>query len=319
MYAVIALLLCSSVRGLDAPAARACHALVYHEGLEQVVLLGGASACGTTVLDDRRLWGWDGARWSVLAEGGPSAREDPLLAYDAKRAVLVLYGGRNGPRVHEDTWEWDGTAWREISAGTRPGPLEHAAMAFDAARERVVLVGGGFRAPPDLNGATWEWDGKEWQRSQATGPRARVGPAMTRDGKDGRAVLFGGFDPDAGSFRDLWRWEEGRWRELAHDAPVTTEGHCVAGTSDALVVLGLAPDDATPDGPFLSMRFADGTWTQVPGAAPPWRVGGALAHDRRRDALVLFGGHDPTAHRTLSDLWELRADGWRLVEVAEQR
>src|SRR5262245_50837990 len=122
----------------EAPAPRACHALTYHAGLERVVLFGGASAWGTSVHGDGRLWSWDGERWSALADDGPSAREDPLLAHDARRGVLVLYGGRNGASVYEDTWEWDGTAWREVKVDERPGPVEHAAMAFDAARGCTV-------------------------------------------------------------------------------------------------------------------------------------------------------------------------------------
>ena len=54
-----------------------------------------------------------------------------------------------------DTWEWDGTAWTQRSPASAPSPQQGHAMAYDAARGRVVLFGGhdSFR-----RGDTWEWD-----------------------------------------------------------------------------------------------------------------------------------------------------------------
>jgi hypothetical protein len=311
------LLLGRALTGADGPEPRACHALAYHEALEEVVLFGGASACGTTVIDERRLWGWDGARWTVLADGGPSPREDALLAYDSRRKVLMLYGGRTRASVHADTWEWDGTTWRELETKQCPGPIEHAAAAFDATRGRVVVFGGAVGG--SASGATWEWDGEDWSRGPDPGPPARVGHGLTRSGSDGRVVLFGGFDPNAGSFRDLWRWEGAGWQMLESEAPIVTEGHAVAGTRGDLIVVGLAPDDTLPEGPFLTMRFRESRWTGVAGSAPPRRVGAALAYDARRDTVVLFGGHDLHAHRSLADVWELSTAGWRAVSPELKR
>jgi hypothetical protein len=39
------------------------------------------------------------------------------MAYDKQRDRIVLFGGRAGPGADlNDTWEWDGTAWRRIGA-----------------------------------------------------------------------------------------------------------------------------------------------------------------------------------------------------------
>jgi len=38
-------------------------------------------------------------------------------------------------------------------------------MAYDAARRRVVLFGGGPNSPPFQSlGDTWEWDGVKWEK-----------------------------------------------------------------------------------------------------------------------------------------------------------
>jgi hypothetical protein len=67
----------------------------------------------------------------------------------------------------EDMWQWDGARWTEIRiAGPSPGKRYSPAMAFDAARGRIVLNGGlevkgrgQFTAFDDV----WEWDGLSWR------------------------------------------------------------------------------------------------------------------------------------------------------------
>jgi len=45
-----------------------------------------------------------------------SARYLSGVAYDERRAVLVLFGGgaADGSTLYNDTWEFDGTSWRRI-------------------------------------------------------------------------------------------------------------------------------------------------------------------------------------------------------------
>ena len=66
------------------------------------------------------------------------------------------------------------------------------ALAYDAARERVVLYGGWDTT--DTFGETWEFDGSDWTQaaSELQSPPARSDPALTYDEARGRVVLFGG-------------------------------------------------------------------------------------------------------------------------------
>jgi hypothetical protein len=106
--------------------------------------------------------------WTML--GGP--REAASMAYDSIRHRIVMFGGdRVDPGAYTsygDTLEWDGTSWSS-KAITGPVRRSRAAMAFDAARNRIVLFGGGFR------GDTWEWDGANWAQKASRGPTPREG------------------------------------------------------------------------------------------------------------------------------------------------
>lgn len=61
-------------------------------------------------------------------------------------------------------------------------------MAYDLARQRVVLFGG----DSPLRGDTWEWDGTQWRALAVTGPPPRRHHAMAWDPSQARVLLVGG-------------------------------------------------------------------------------------------------------------------------------
>src|SRR5581483_10661132 len=104
--------------------------------------------------------------WTQVSDIGPSGRFQHAMAYDESRDRVVLFGGRTtGPLPQgelrpSDTWEWDGDAWVQVE-DVGPGGRSEFAMAYDAARKRVVLFGGAPESGRLLND-TWEWDGRTW-------------------------------------------------------------------------------------------------------------------------------------------------------------
>lgn len=54
-----------------------------------------------------------------------------------------------------DTWEWDGATWTRIMGGIVPPQRANHALAYDAARARVLLFGGAnARAASDATGSS---------------------------------------------------------------------------------------------------------------------------------------------------------------------
>ncbi|MSQ42193.1 MAG: hypothetical protein EXR65_04065 [Dehalococcoidia bacterium] len=85
------------------------------------------------------------------------------MAFDSARVVTVLFGGATGNQMDPrftDTWEWDGTTWKQRTPSTAPPARNAPAMAYDAARAVMVLFGGGGTGRQ--LGDTWEWDGTNW-------------------------------------------------------------------------------------------------------------------------------------------------------------
>jgi hypothetical protein len=140
------------------PLARFGHAMAGDSSRRRVVLFGGLDA---NFMESGETWEWDGARagWANVATAtsvGPAARLSHRMIFDSSRKRTLLFGGENNSgATFGDLWQWDGHAWREIpTTGAHPQPRARPALAYDAARQTVVLFGG-FSAT--AIGDTWEW------------------------------------------------------------------------------------------------------------------------------------------------------------------
>lgn len=291
-----------------APPARLYPSLAYHEARDRVVLFGGAAGGFTgTMLAD--TWEWDGRSW---IERQPATSPGPLglhaMAYDAGRQRVVLFGGTDLPRgtPRNDTWEWDGSSWTEVQPASRPpARVANAGMAYDAARQRVVLFGG--QNGGALFADTWEWDGVQWtERTPAQSPSARTDIAMAYDSARQRVVLFGGFADASTVLGDTWLWDGTSWTSPAvSQSPRARGWHQMAYDSlrERVVMFG----GSTTNGggsPLGDTWEWDGTsWAQVATTpAPAARASGAMAYLASSRKLLLFGGHD--GQTELADTWE---------------
>lgn len=147
------------------PPARGAHAMVYDPARRKIVLFGGmgdrVGERDTPILAD--TWEFDGSAWTQMRVGGPPARLGAGIAYDSKRALVILFGGSNHGGVLNDLWSWDGRAWRKLSEGG-PAPRVMGYIAYDKRRDRIVLFGGRLGVPLNTDLAdTWEWDGASWR------------------------------------------------------------------------------------------------------------------------------------------------------------
>src|SRR5262245_47897547 len=92
-------------------------------------------------------------------------------------------------------------------------PRSSSAVAYDSARERVVLFGGSA-AHQEL-ADTWEWDGSAWiHRQPSTSPPARFAHCMAYDSARRRVVLFGGRDANSALLNDTWEWDGTDWTQV---------------------------------------------------------------------------------------------------------
>ncbi|MCI0587697.1 MAG: kelch repeat-containing protein [Planctomycetes bacterium] len=198
----------------------------------RVVLFGGGVVViptppvGYVPIIDGSTWEFDtqSIAWTNVTPAGPSPSPRQLAntVYDSSRGRTVLFGGTNGygTAFYADTWEWDGTAWANVTPVGGPSPVARAwhSMAYDSARQRTVLFGG-------YNGSqlgdTWEWDGTQWiQILPSTSPAPRSSGAIAYDPWTERVVLFAGSFGWPIGLNDTWEYDGTNWYPVGTVGPV---------------------------------------------------------------------------------------------------
>lgn len=171
-----------------------------------VVLFGGL---GATALGD--TWELVGTTWrSVPLVVPPPGRYGHQVVYDGVRKRVVMVGGTNVVTTFDDAYSWSGTAWEPLPALPRPS-TDHA-MAFDAARGRVVLFSGRASTTAPAVDDAWALDASGWSMLPAPGePRLAAGAAY--DPVTRNVLVFGGTPdgPAANAVARLTTWNGTAW------------------------------------------------------------------------------------------------------------
>lgn len=113
---------------MQAPSWRYSFALAYDRTRQRTVLFGGYHH-GTTMCDLSDTWEYDGTGWTrVTTAHVPPGRANAAMTYDSTRGVMVLFGGGvvNCSNLQNDTWEYDGSDWRQVSTSQQPPPRTRA-------------------------------------------------------------------------------------------------------------------------------------------------------------------------------------------------
>lgn len=285
--------------------------LMYHAGLGQVIMTRCAPEPSSAELPNV-IWGWDGAHWSKIAEGGPKLRVVGGAAYDSKRNVLVQYGGLplTSNTCDRDTWEWDGRDWskKEVDG---PGPCDHFKMIYDAASEKVILFSG-QKTIPNLTQDTWAWDGENWTLLSSDKPSGRAHFGFVYDAAHEQGLVYGGIDQSSIK-DDFWAWKDGAWSPIEARGPgaLSHFGIAIDGDANALIIFGGATGMST----FKTLTdrmwiLTGGAWSEVQMEVSPGPRGSpAMTYDPDRKKIVLYGGFDANGSN-LDDTWEWDGTAW---------
>jgi len=246
--------------------------------------------------------------WVQVTPVGPSptARWQHQTSFDVIRGKLVVFGGRLAAASYQnDTWEFDGTSWTQLSPATVPPGRYLGTMCYDLFRGNTVMFGGSVLSGPT---DTWLWDGVDWTLAQPTNaPSARSQPGMALDSIRGVVVLFGG-----GYNNDTWEWDGTDWTQiLTPNAP--SGRNCRLAFDSNRGVMVLHGGDTSVNVYNGETWEYDGTdWTQrFPANSPGVRVAHAIEFDPVAQRVVVFGGFIQS-FQNVGDTWEW--DGYDWIE-----
>ena len=323
----------------NVPLPRSNHALAYNPSTGKTYVFGGTDM-NQQLFDD--LWEWDGTTWAeVVTDVRPPARSDAGLAYDPVRKSLILYGGQSWDMtgmsyqtVLGDTWEWNSTTrkWTQLSPKVSPDPLYSHGMVTDTTHNKILLFAGMssylYYLPPPVPGPgnkdpmrneVWEWDGTSmtWTNRtpivSASAPSPRQYPILAYD--ETRQKLFveesstwgyyGNGNPSA-----FWEWDPVSAGWAIYDTgDYLNYGYPYCAAYDSNRRREIVYGDL-----WNTMTGIHETW-ELDAKSPTWYVrsiqdspssgyGSAIAFDRARGVVVLFGGS--ANGYTTDETWEYK-------------
>ena len=290
--------------------------LIYHPQFKQMLLVNCVSDPGEE--SPLTIWGWDGTNWQRVTQGDPPGRILGGAAYDEKRDVLVLYGGRpvELEKCSQETWEWDGQSWEKKEAAP-PTACDHVKMVYDAAKGETILFSGLDPSEKPVN-ETWSWNGEAWQLLSKEGPESRGHFGFVYDPNHEQTFLYGGYTSSPTD--EFWAWKDDAWQEIDFPGPgkLSHFGMTYDTDANALYIFGGATRSST----FSSLTdktwvLTGGNWRERnPGLSPSKRGSPSLGYDPNRKVILLYGGFE-ASRKDLDDTWEWDGQGWRCLVNCE--
>jgi hypothetical protein len=207
----------------------------------------------------------------------------------------------------------------------QPPKRAHHSLAYDPARQRVILTGG---STPVNGGESytffndlWSFDGTRWTAHGESGTKLS-GTALAFNTKTSRMMSYGAYIGRT-SLGDLRVLEENVWRTIGtHPTLIAAEPGLVYDPArERLVTFGGSGGRGVTHG---DTWVHDGTtWSKLEIANPPARLGHAMVFDARRGKVVVFGGMGAVAPDApqgtrpprLGDLWEFDGRTWTRIHA----
>lgn len=250
---------------------------------------------------DTNHWVWDGLWQSMPLPPGNDRFGG--MAFDPVRGGIVAL-------TDAGAFLWDDVAWTAVPAPATYQPGR--ALAFDAARQRLVAFGGGSGA--GVSAQTIEWDGTQWTTvTPVVSPPARTGASLIWDPVRQQCVLFGGYSASGSVIDDIRGFDGTTWIDHSQPTvrpPALTEA-CAADIAQGTFVFGGL--DATGAATNQTWRWDGTQWANVTGSGPspsPRSAAAMTALDP--NTILLFGGRAANG-TALNDTWlYTAAGGWTL-------
>ncbi|MGA8542779.1 MAG: hypothetical protein WB947_04480 [Thermoplasmata archaeon] len=295
--------------------------IVYDAKDGYLLMFGGSSGGNTT-------WKFADGKWIDLNIAiAPPRRAHAGIAYDAADGYVVLFGGTN-PHFLNDTWEYSGGHWTNVTASAGRAPSSRTTMGMtDDAKDGYVLLFGGINPRHQTQNDTWEFAHGRWTNVTGTTgatPLTRFAEGMAYDATNEYVVMYGGWT-DAKNQKDktlddTWKFTAGRWTEL-QSASGPGPRWFVGMTFDSedgyilmfegIIDAGVKSNWNTPPDTWT---FAGGVWTNVTNASdtPSHRFAEGLADDPAGGYVLMFGGLNSTAMvaHSLGDTWTYTNKVW---------
>lgn len=277
--------------------------LVYDPIRKQTIMLGIDKAEKTL------MYAWDPAalKWTPLTPSTlPACANEGVMTFRASTGTVLYTGGicSNSTGI-EDTYEWNGENWTQVTLAVPAGRYLGESIAYDPDRQ-VVFIFGGAASNGGLNPGTYVYTDATWSSvGDSVYPAPRSLFSFVTDPKRNVIYLFGGQNGVI-HFSDFWSYQNGQFRPIIEDpAPTNCTTPLGVYDTDREKLVIVCATGATWERGDAWTQY-DQTKTQ-----PPTRAFSSIAYDQALKKTVLFGGFNGDY---LNQTWLYDGTTWTQVK-----
>jgi len=297
------------------PVGRSAQVMVYDSTRSRTLMFGGRADAN----DLNDTWIFSNGDWTGLTPAtSPSPRFLSGAAYDPVRDRTVLFGGTQTSAdaktltpVH-DTWEFDGTAWKQIGGD---GPtLAKPLLAYDAERKQIVMLGldnssATLMYSYDASAGTWN------QIKPAALPPCVNEGQLTYQEANKTLVYTGGVCANAVGADETYEWDGTTWNKITLvtiDSRVFGAAFAYDSERQVTTLFGGSPVVGLPVSD--TWLYGSGAWLPVSDLTRPGpRSLFTFTTDPVNNTIWMFGGVDEVT--TFSDFWRYDNGSWTEIAV----
>ena len=271
----------------------AAFGVAYDATSNQLILaLGDSAHPGDGEVLPFQTWTWTGSAWVELSpSASPSPRMGGALGYDPAVSGLVLFGGEvpaAGPlSFFQDTWEWNGSTWKELVVANSPPGRNDGAFGYDPATSQLVLFGG-YGQVDGSNGVladTWTFDGSDWtEQAPGTVPTSQPADSLAFDSATSQMLMYGDASGSSNDNSNTWLWSGSDWSDVtpAPSSPQLNANSPVAYDTATSQLVAVVND--------FTFTWNGTQWAELgtgPGQLAPFGCG-KMAYDAATSQLVFY-------------------------------
>ena len=295
--------------GPELPTPREGGAMGYDSVANDIVMLGGqtfpanSGAGASQTLNDS--WTLDSLGWHqdhLVPNPTPGA-----IAQDPRTGRLIMVGSPLPSGEGQQTWSWDGNAWRRLA--DLPAPTDRV-VGLAPLADQLVLVTENSQVTATH---TWAWTGSAWSLRHPTSnlPLGAAGPVISADPLRRRVIAVLTALPTAGGATQTWAWNGSTWRPVSSTFKLgldPTSANIAPDPQPGPVLLYMHPDGSNA----CTWALSGAVWREVNSSSPGIDAsfsGALLLSDTRIGRVILIGG--ASFPNPLNVLWVLSGSVWR--------
>lgn len=186
-------------------------------------------------------------------------------------------------------------------------------LIYSAITHSLLLIDGYTQHPADGKNSVYSWNGKVWEKINASGPDTKSLSTAALNTNTNEVVVFGGVgSKDYESlYGDTWSFNGKQWREIKTNN-IGTRDHCrmvYDAQLDAFVMYGGQNEKRNNDSSTWILK--NGQWQELKIEGPGSRFHFGMAYDPLRHKVVLYGGYNSTGLQ--QDTWEFDGVAWKHI------